>query len=183
LNSTSIVHSDELILRGILPRMPITTGFNALKTAFDIGNAINQRVKENKIYPNEIAAQLLHMQQLILESQQALNEAAEEIRLLKEQAAARNRDEELERDMEWQQDGGFWIRKSDQSAGKHIPYCPLCWGDNKRLVPLNPSSGLGYFQCPIHKSSHETNAYKAHCERQERSMNIRNREWIDGDQS
>src|SRR4051794_34047773 len=109
--------------------MPVSTGFTALKSAFDIGNAISQRVKENKIYPNEIAGQLLNMQQLILESQQALNEAAEDIRLLKEQAAARNRDEEFERDLEWQQDGGFWIRKSDQAGGNNIPYCPLCWGD------------------------------------------------------
>jgi hypothetical protein len=129
-----------------------------LKSAFDIGNAISQRVKEGKQFPNEIADQLLHLQQLILESQRALNDAAEEIRELKEQLAASQRAVETNKDLEWVSDGGFWILKSDREKGSNIPYCPACWGETSKLIPLNPGNGHGYYTCSIHKLQHSTEA-------------------------
>ena len=141
--------------------MDIASGLSALKSGFDISRTINQRIKEGKSYPNEIAEQLLQLQQLMLDSQRALNDAAEEIRTLKERIASRAQMEEIERDLEWVGDGGPWVRKSDKSSGVRISYCPLCWGENKKLVPLNPTSGRGYFRCDLHKSTHETQEFRS----------------------
>jgi hypothetical protein len=43
--------------------MGIESGLSALKSGFDIARTINQRIKEGKSYPNEIADQLLQLQQ------------------------------------------------------------------------------------------------------------------------
>src|ERR1017187_1951042 len=123
--------------------MDIASGLIALKSGFDISRTVSQRIKENKSYPSEIADQLLQLQQLMLDSQRSLNDAAEEIRALKQQIASLQQTNELEQDLEWVEDGAFWIRKSDKSSGVRISYCPLCWGENKKLVPLNPTSGRG----------------------------------------
>jgi hypothetical protein len=151
--------------------MGIAEGLGALKTGFEIAHAINQRVKEGKLFPNEIADQLLHLQQLILDSQRALNDAAEEIRNLREQVAASKKLDEMDRDLEWIADGGFWVRKSENEAGKAIAYCPLCWGDARKLVPLNPGSAGGHYFCPIHKSSHSTAGYRRRLDEQMRRPN------------
>src|SRR5271165_3607204 len=109
--------------------MDIASGLSALKSGFDISRTINQRIKEGKSYPNEIADQLLQLQQLMLDSQRALNDAAEEIRVLKEGIAALEEMKQCEQDLEWVADGGFWVRKSEKDSGVTIFYCPLCWGD------------------------------------------------------
>jgi hypothetical protein len=140
--------------------MLITEGLAALKTAFELGYTINQRVKEGKLQAPEITDLLLRLQQSILDSQRALNEAAEEVRELKEQLAAKNELEELQKDMLWVNDGGFWLRKSDREAGNHIPYCPLCWGEKRNLVPLNLLLKQGRYRCDIHKSYYETDSYR-----------------------
>jgi hypothetical protein len=139
--------------------MGIAEGLSALKNAMEIGRTISQRVKEGKLQATEITEQILFLQQYILDSQRALNDAAEEIRLLKEQAATQKRNDDIENDLEWINDGGWYIRKSELDAGKHIPYCPLCWKDNGKLVPLQPSTSEGWYQCVIHKSVHETKAH------------------------
>jgi hypothetical protein len=96
----------------------------------------------------------------MLDSQGDLYAAAEEIRILKEEIATLKETEQFEQDLEWVADGGFWVRKSEKASGVAICYCPLCWGDGKKLVPLNPISGKGVFRCALHDSSHETQAYR-----------------------
>ena len=153
--------------------MDIASGLSALKSGFDISRTINQRIKEGKSYPNEIADQLLQLQQLMLDSQRALNDAAEEIRTLKEEIAVLKETGKIEQDLEWVEDGGFWVRKSETSSGTAICYCPLCWGDGKKLVPLNPISGKGVFQCALHNSSHETQAYRNYVRQQSQTQAMR----------
>jgi hypothetical protein len=140
--------------------MDITGGLGALKSGFEISNAIRQRVKEGKVFPNEILEQLQSVQQAMLDSQAALNEAATEIRSLEEKLARRDRDDETGKDLEYSSDGGFYVRKSEQAQGKGIPYCPVCWGSDKKLVPLNPGSGNGYFSCDIHDSNYQTERHR-----------------------
>lgn len=142
--------------------MGIVEGLGALKTGFDIANSINQRVKEGKLYPNEIADQLLRLQQAMIDSQRALMDAENEIKALKEKIAADNQTKQVDQDLEWVEDGGFFISKTDKSLGKLIRYCPLCWRTTNKLVPLNPQSGHGHFRCDIHHSNHETQAYRDH---------------------
>jgi DNA repair exonuclease SbcCD ATPase subunit len=156
--------------------MDIASGLSALKSGFDISRTINQRIKEGKSYPNEIADQLFQLQQLMLDSQRSLNDAAEEIRALKEQIASREQVEQIRLDMEWVEDGGFWIRKSEKDSGVSIRYCPLCWGESAKLVPLNPTGGEGFFRCALHKSSHETEAYRQYVRQQSQRHAIRS-EW------
>jgi hypothetical protein len=63
-------------------------------------------------------------------------------------------------DMQYAQDAGFYIRKSERSAGKNIPYCPWCWNVDRITTPLNPGAGIGVYQCHIHKSHYETAGYR-----------------------
>lgn len=140
--------------------MDIASGLNALKSGFDISRTISQRIKEGKSYPHEISDQLLQLQQAMLDSQRALNDAAEEVKALKEEIATLKGTDQLQQDLEWVEDGGFWVRKSERVSGTAICYCPLCWGDSRKLVPLNPVSGRGIYRCAIHNSSHETQAYR-----------------------
>jgi len=140
--------------------MDITGGLGALKGGFDIANAIRQRVKEGKLFPNEILEQLQTLQQAMLDSQAALNDAATAIRTLEEELAGRDRADEIEKDLEYVNDGGFYVRKAERAEGKNIPYCPVCWGSAKKLIPLNPGTGDGHFNCDIHKSNHQTERYR-----------------------
>ncbi len=156
--------------------MDIASGLSALKSGFDISRTISQRVKEGKSYPNEISDQLLQLQQTMLDSQRALNDAAEEIRALKQEVTTLQGMEQIQQDLEWVEDGGFWIRKSERESGTTICYCPLCWGDGKKLVPLNPVTGKGVFTCALHDSSHETQAYRNWLRQQSQTHSARG-EW------
>jgi hypothetical protein len=98
-----------------------------------------------------------------------LNDAAGNIRALEEELARRDRTAEIESDLEYVNDGGFYVRKSEQTEGKNKPYCPVCWGSDKKLVPLNPGTGNGHFSCDIHKSNHQTETYRNFL-KQERSI-------------
>ena len=60
----------------------IANGLGAVKTGFDIANIIKQRAKENKLSTNETLDLISNLQQSLLDSQFALNEAGTEIRRL-----------------------------------------------------------------------------------------------------
>ena len=60
--------------------------------------------------------------------------------------------------MEYVDDGGFYVRKSESDNGKSIPYCPLCFNADGKVVPLNPGANRGRYSCSIHKTSHITAA-------------------------
>lgn len=136
--------------------MGIAEGLAALKSGFEISNTIAQRVKEGKLSAPETSDLLLLLRERILDSQAALNQAAEEIRELREQIAKRDKKEEIENDLQYVGDGGFFVRKSEQAAGTDIAYCPLCWGSDSKLVVLNPGTGHGHYYCRIHSASYET---------------------------
>lgn len=81
--------------------------------------------------------------------------------------------DEIEKDLEYINDGGFYIRKSEKAEGKSIVYCPTCWGKDKHLIPLNPGTGNGYFSCDIHKSNHQTERYRVWLRQQNSSARRR----------
>jgi len=92
----------------------------------------------------------------------------DENRKLKDQVSdlTRERDElkklaDVSADMEYVEDGGFYIRISERAVGKNIPYCPNCWkGGKGALNPLNPTHGEGYYECAEHKIGHQTSRYR-----------------------
>jgi hypothetical protein len=51
-----------------------------------------------------------------------------------------------------------------------IPYCPVCWGSDEKLIPLAEISRDEVFQCPIHRSSYYTAAYYDSVKRQATEM-------------
>jgi len=140
--------------------MNIAAGLTAIKSGFDISSTIAQRVKEGKLSPAEINDLLLRLREALLDSQSALNQAAEENRALREELSNNNWTAEIEKDLRYVADGGFFVRNSEQAAGTEIVYCPLCWGSDSKLVPLNPGSGTGHYYCSIHKASYETASYR-----------------------
>ena len=140
--------------------MAIAEGLTAIKTGFDLAKSIAEYVKQEKPDPNEISSRLLLLQQYMLDSQSALNGAQEEIQQLKNQIEEQKRLQDIASDMEYVEDGGFYIRKSEKAAGKTIAYCPLCWKAANADVPLNHGSGKGLFRCGIHNESYETEAYR-----------------------
>jgi|NGEPerStandDraft_6_1074524.scaffolds.fasta_scaffold54051_2 hypothetical protein len=140
--------------------MDIGSGIAALKAGFDISATIAQRIKEGKLSASEISDLLLKLREALLDSQAALIQAAEENRVLKEELANNNRITEVEKDLQYRNDGGFYVRASEVADGREIPYCPLCWGNERKLVPLNPGDGSGYYYCSIHKAPYETARYR-----------------------
>ncbi len=80
----------------------------------------------------------------------------DEVRSLKEQLQQSQKLSEIDADMQFVPDPGFFIKKSEEKAGKYIPYCPVCWKSDRKDVPLNPTFGEGYYKCDIHKSAYET---------------------------
>lgn len=135
-------------------------GLTAIKTGLDLLKSINELVKQKKLDPTEIGNRLIALHGYLLDSREALGDAQQEIQKLHEQITSLQRDKDMEADLEHVQDGGFYVRKSELSTGQYIPYCPLCWGQQRKLIPLNPVHGEGYWRCDIHKSSHFTEKYR-----------------------
>ena len=62
----------------------------------------------------------------------------------------------LIQDLDMEPDGQFYIRTSERAASKHIPYCPQCWGADRKLVPLLKGSPIGTWQCRLHSTLFKT---------------------------
>ena len=82
----------------------------------------------------------------------------EQVRSLEQQLEEQKKLLDVTEDMEYVEDGGFYVRKSERDNGKSISYCPLCFKSNGKMVPLNPGSNLGCYKCDIHNARYETAA-------------------------
>jgi hypothetical protein len=61
----------------------------------------------------------------------------------------------LTEDMQFREDGGFFTRRSEDHR---VPYCPLCWTDKRKTVPL--ASREDVFRCEIHDTYYRTETMK-----------------------
>jgi hypothetical protein len=104
----------------------------------------------------ELQAQLNEMQVSIGELLGSLVVAQQERLLLLEQVQKLKAQTDLASDMDFELNGGFYVRKSDLEAKKYIPYCPLCWGSDHKVVPLGALSGPGSYMCALHRVSYST---------------------------
>ena len=84
----------------------------------------------------------------------------DEVRTLKEQLAVQKQLLNIGDDLEFVEDGGFYVRKSERAAGKNIPYCPICWKSDKVDIPLHPGAGVGLYSCSVHKSQYQSAAFR-----------------------
>lgn len=150
----------------------------AAKGAFDVSKVALDLLKYPKLDSDSIRGKLLELQELILSAQRGLGDAEDEIRQLRAQLATSHDLKEIETDLEFVGDGHFYIRKSEQE-NLFVPYCPTCWGDQKKLIPLMRVHSEGQFRCPIHKQSHMTEAYLEN-ERQREADRNKDRKTISG---
>ena len=133
--------------------MTIAAGIAAVKNGFDIAKSIREGLKKPTLDRNEIANQLLLLQDIMLDSQRALSDADNALRALQTQL---NTAKELEADKLWEPDGSFFLRKSDKAAGNFIPYCPICWTAAKAAIPMAPYSQPGTYKCGLHDPVYAT---------------------------
>jgi hypothetical protein len=122
---------------------------------------IRDLLKKDKINPVEISDKLGELQESLFQAREALGNAQEVNRNLTTQLEDSKKLAAVGADMEYVEDGGFYVRASERKAGNNIPYCPVCWTADKKLVPLNPMYGEGFYMCTVHKSNHETRAHRS----------------------
>jgi hypothetical protein len=138
----------------------IGEGIAAAKLAFDAGAKALDESRRPNFEPDKLRTHLTAMQDHILSAQRALNEAEDENRQLRRQIEDMERVRDIHADMEFQNDGGFYIRKSERDAGNPVAYCSACYGDSKgtKLIPLRPTGDEGAYHCIIHTTLFKTKA-------------------------
>ena len=84
----------------------------------------------------------------------------EQVRSLEQQLEEQKKLLDVTEDMEYVEDGGFYVRKSERDNGKSISYCPLCFKSDGKIVPLYPDPGFnrGCYKCGLHNERYETAA-------------------------
>lgn len=140
--------------------MAIAEGLSATKAGFDLLKSALEMLKREQVDRQEVAAQLLELQGLLIDTRRALVDAEEENHKLQAQLGERDRRKEIETDIVMETDGHFLVRKSEQTEGKNIPYCHICWGESFNLIPLTPGMTKGTFSCGIHKQSYRSKEYR-----------------------
>jgi hypothetical protein len=155
----------------------ILAGLDAVKTGFAIAKSVRELVKQPQLDANEVSSQLLLLQQVMLDTQAALNNAANEYQELKSQLDRRG---ELSADKQWEPDGKFYRRKSDMQAGLNIAYCPICWETNDRAVPLALYNQPGLYKCGLHDPQYPTKEYWEHIRQRDERLMQANRRRLNG---
>jgi len=134
--------------------MELTSVLSSAKTAFELARALQSGLAKGQIKPEEVPARLLELQQHILTMQSVVHDLAEENRQLREKLAVNDTFKALDADMDFQLDGGFYVRKSEADKGL-IAYCPICWKGDGKTIPME-NNGRGCFRCAVHKKNFET---------------------------
>ncbi len=137
----------------------IATGLSATKTGLELIKGVRELLKRPKVDPVEVLQRLNELQEALYQAREALGDALAVNRELTDQIEENKKLSDISSDMEFVEDGGFYVRKSEKTTGKNIPYCPLCWTKDKTATPLNPQSGSGVYRCDEHKSRYETAAH------------------------
>jgi hypothetical protein len=137
--------------------MPILEGISAVKASLELAKLVSDRLNRPDIDVADVRAKVHEMLIHMVNAQMALGEAHIEISDLRRQLEEREVLKELDADMDYQVDGGFYIRKSEASKGV-IAYCPICWKDTLKAIPMQATMTPGWFRCNIHKVVHRTKA-------------------------
>jgi hypothetical protein len=140
--------------------MDITAAISGAKTTFELARALQSGLARQQIKPEEVPARLMELQQHILSMQAIVHDLAEENRQLRARLDDNDEHDKLLEDMEYREDGNFWIRKSEADKGL-IAYCPACWGAEKKLVAMAPFKHPDVYRCPLHeKTAYTTKVYE-----------------------
>jgi hypothetical protein len=136
----------------------IATGIAAVSTAFKVNEQIIEKLSAPDKNIDELLRRTREVNGYLLSAQTALHSAADENRQLKEALSERNRIQQLRDDMEFCQDGGFFIRQSEKAGGNVVQYCAVCWGE-ERAVPLTRGMTRGLLTCVKDNSFYRTQEY------------------------
>jgi hypothetical protein len=148
--------------------MAIAAGLSAIKTGFGLIKSAVELLKRETVDVHEVQARLIELQGLMLDARSALVDAEEENRSLKRALEDRDDAKKLAEDMEFQNDGGFYVRKSEAGKGL-IAYCPLCWQKDHLTVPLETVRAPGSFKCSLHETFYETAEHREAAKRRAES--------------
>ena|SRR5271166_479446 len=148
----------------------ILAGISAIKATLDLAKITTDLVNRPNIDAEKVRANLHEMLMHAVSAQEALVEAKLEIADLHNQLESSKALGALRADMEFVQDGGYYIKKSEKEAGNIVQYCPVCWGNASKAVPLTRGEP-GAFVCALHKVPFHTRAFH---ERQNEAIRQRN---------
>ena len=139
--------------------MSIAAGITATRAALEVAKITMDKLNTGNI---DVAAVRTNVHELlihVLNAQVALGEAQVENSELRHQPDDRDALKVLAADVEHVEDGGFLVLKSEREQEKLVPYCPVCWGAERKIVALQPMAN-GFYTCALHKSSYQTQAYR-----------------------
>ena len=139
--------------------MSIAGGIAAVKASLDVAKIVSDRLTRPDIDVVEVRSKVHEMLIHMVNAQVALGEAQVEICDLHRQLDDSETLKLLEADVEFEQDGHFWVRKSERPTGV-IPYCPACWGKDRKLVAMAPYMKPGVVKCPLHETAYTTSVYE-----------------------
>jgi hypothetical protein len=128
---------------------------------------------------SEVMRRLLDLQGAMLDLQIQSGQLVDEVRRLKAELDDKTAMLNLEADMEFEEDGLFYVRKSERDRNKTVRYCPICWGKEHKLVPLASMGSPGYFKCVDHQSFYTTSEYYQWKE-SKKAASARPAGWMDG---
>ncbi len=141
--------------------MAIAEGLSAATAGFKLIQGALELLKREHVDPQDVAARLLELQGLLIQTRQALVDAQEDNRNLQATLTDDKRQQEIESDLNMEPDGQFLVRQSERAQGKNIPYCPVCWGESHKLIALAPGNGTrGTYHCVVHKHTYTTQEHR-----------------------
>ncbi len=159
--------------------MPIIEGITAAKAALDVSKTLMDLVNRPDLNAAEVRLKVSELLIHLVNAQVALGEAQVEISDLRHKLEDREAIKAIEADMDFRNDGGFWIRKSEVEKGL-IPYCPACWGKDCKLVAMAPYSKPGVYRCPLHEgTAYSTSEYQKWLDRQPKQERVVRSSWLD----
>jgi hypothetical protein len=159
--------------------MGVVEGLTAARAGVDLAKRLMDAVNRPDIDVHDVRRKLQEMLIHVVNAQIALGEAQSEIADLERKAEDKAELKALENDVEYEQDGKFYVRKSERPKGL-IPYCPACWGKDRILVAMAPYSKPGLFRCPLHeKTLYSTSAYDEWMNKQPQQQRAVRSGWLD----
>jgi hypothetical protein len=140
--------------------MPIGEAIAAGKALVEVSKLVTNLINSPDTDPSHVRAKLQEMLIHLVNAQTGLSEAQQEIMELRIRLDDRAAVKELESDVDTTDDGDYFVRKTEVVKGKHIAYCPTCWGLTQKLVPLRVMQDDSVYECAIHKVLYYTKRYR-----------------------
>jgi len=138
----------------------IAAGITSIKNALAVAQTLRDQAKLGPVAPDIVTERLLLIHDHMLDLRQALLDAAEREQKLIEKIATYDQSKEIQADLDWEPDGGYYFRKSERAAGKMIPYCPICWHAASNTIPMANHKYPGVFKCGLHEPLYTTKVFE-----------------------